>query len=741
MRRLVLGSCLLAGAARGSQTEDLSFASAGMTLRGTLTWPDPPAAGARGAELPRGVLLVAGSGPNDRDEHIETYSPLRVIAESLTAAGFAVLRYDKRSCAPLNGHPSCYDNTGAMDAASLRIEDFRDDALAALAVLRARPEIRSSDLVVIGHSQGATPIAPMVCSDQLSVVSDCVLLMGHGVPIDALFVDQLTRAGESEQASAFHDKFTALRRIMSTSPAWQRSSSSSSSSSSKAADTSARQRAVAALNPMPDGQSDAFFWATWIQATGLPELRSLLTSFVGRGGRLLSINGPRDPNIPADAYDPLVAMVRDVGGTAVVMDGMVHVLAPTPLRRAAAAADTKPVCSNLLQGLSAWLGAPAASAAKPSGPRQGSAGWPAPTDAPCADAAPQCSAAQQAALSLLLVGDGTSGGCRRLFGLLLDPSSVVTAQSSGLCACWPETAVPSCADDACDCVIGDPALDPRITTTISAAAAVCAATPPPPPEHSSAGAAGEAFCPALGAATGLAAACQHGHCNERTQAMASASLSAAIESVNLDEALAAYPCTPCSYAVADLDSLSPEAEEALGASLKDRLAYRAAVVALGCGAGSQGLEYEMVFSLPALQLEGFHVGGKGALGERFGINARLGRVHDLARLIQRCAQGWSWSRSPPPLSSSAWAAAPPPSARPTPPPAPRLRPPRRAHMPAATARFAWRCSSSTQRGQPTSTPRAAASRRRWAPRCRPRPSPGCGRRTLAPSRRATASSK
>ena len=52
MRRLVLGSCLLAGAARGSQTEDLSFASAGMTLRGTLTWPDPPtAAGARGAEL------------------------------------------------------------------------------------------------------------------------------------------------------------------------------------------------------------------------------------------------------------------------------------------------------------------------------------------------------------------------------------------------------------------------------------------------------------------------------------------------------------------------------------------------------------------------------------------------------------------------------------------------------------------------------------------------------------------
>ena len=42
--------------------------------------------------------------------------------------GFAVLRYDKRSCAPLNGHPSCYDNTGAMDTASLRIEDFRDDA-------------------------------------------------------------------------------------------------------------------------------------------------------------------------------------------------------------------------------------------------------------------------------------------------------------------------------------------------------------------------------------------------------------------------------------------------------------------------------------------------------------------------------------------------------------------------------------------------------------------------------------
>lgn len=83
--------------------------------------------------------------------------------------------------------------------------------------------------------------------------------------------------------------------------------------------------------------------------------------------------------------------------------------------------------------------------------------------------------------------------------------------------------------------------------------------------------------------------------------------------MNLDATLSAYPCTPCNYAVSDLDDLDPAAEETLGAALKERLAYGAAVVVFDCGSGSS-VEYEMLFTLPDLDLAGFHVGAVGSLG-------------------------------------------------------------------------------------------------------------------------------
>ena len=82
--------------------------------------------------------------------------------------------------------------------------------------------------------------------------------------------------------------------------------------------------------------------------------------------------------------------------------------------------------------------------------------------------------------------------------------------------------------------------------------------------------------------------------------------------MNLDAALSAYPCTPCNYAVGDLDDLDPAAEEILGAALKERLAYSAAVVVFDCGSSSS-VEYEMLFTLPDLALAGFHVGAVGSV--------------------------------------------------------------------------------------------------------------------------------
>ena len=82
-------------------------------------------------------------------------------------------------------------------------------------------------------------------------------------------------------------------------------------------------------------------------------------------------------------------------------------------------------------------------------------------------------------------------------------------------------------------------------------------------------------------------------------AVASPALGAAVAGMDLDTALANYPCSPCNFGVGSPDSLDPAAEESLGAALKETLAFDAAAVVFDCGPGSQ-VEYEMLLTLPDL---------------------------------------------------------------------------------------------------------------------------------------------
>lgn len=97
------------------------------------------------------VVLVHGSGPQDRDETIGANRPFLDIARGLAAQGIAVLRYDKRSKA----RPQDY-------AAGVDIDnETTDDAVTALAILRAQPGIDPRRVFVIGHSQGGM-MAPRI---------------------------------------------------------------------------------------------------------------------------------------------------------------------------------------------------------------------------------------------------------------------------------------------------------------------------------------------------------------------------------------------------------------------------------------------------------------------------------------------------------------------------------------------------------------------------------------------------
>jgi hypothetical protein len=150
---------------------DVSFGSApNVTLAGTLTVPD-------GAGPFPAVVLVTGSGPEDRDETVFGHHPFRVLADHLARHGIASLRYDDRGVARSTG-----------DYAHATTADFADDAAAAARFLAARPEIARGRVGVVGHSEGGA-IAPIVASRDHDVAF-VVLLSAPGVRGDSLLILQ-----------------------------------------------------------------------------------------------------------------------------------------------------------------------------------------------------------------------------------------------------------------------------------------------------------------------------------------------------------------------------------------------------------------------------------------------------------------------------------------------------------------------------------------------------------------------
>jgi len=125
---------------------DVHVVSGPMSLPGTLSMP------AGGGPFP-GVVLVHGSGPQDRDETIGGFRPFRDLAEGLASRGIAVLRYDKRT----RVHQKELAGTRGL---TIR-QEVIDDALAALELLRATPGVDGSRVFLAGHSLGGT-LAPRI---------------------------------------------------------------------------------------------------------------------------------------------------------------------------------------------------------------------------------------------------------------------------------------------------------------------------------------------------------------------------------------------------------------------------------------------------------------------------------------------------------------------------------------------------------------------------------------------------
>src|ERR1035437_2728136 len=134
---------------------------ANVTLAGTFTYPE------KGKNFPV-VVLITGSGPQDRDEAILGHRPFLVLSDYLTRHGIAVLRCDDRGIAKSTGNFS-----------SATTKDFATDALACVEYLKTRKEVDKKHIGLIGHSEGGI-IAPMV-ANQTKDVSFIVLMAGPGI--------------------------------------------------------------------------------------------------------------------------------------------------------------------------------------------------------------------------------------------------------------------------------------------------------------------------------------------------------------------------------------------------------------------------------------------------------------------------------------------------------------------------------------------------------------------------------
>lgn len=165
------------------KSEDVTFENKinGIKLAGTLTMPS------EGTNFPA-VVLISGSGPQDRNEALLGHKPFLVLSDHLSKQGIAVLRYDDRGTAQSEG-----------DFSSATSADFKTDVTAAVNYLKTRKEIDFDNIGLIGHSEGGI-IAPMVAVETESIAF-IVLMAGTGIRGDELLLRQSELIGKASGMS------------------------------------------------------------------------------------------------------------------------------------------------------------------------------------------------------------------------------------------------------------------------------------------------------------------------------------------------------------------------------------------------------------------------------------------------------------------------------------------------------------------------------------------------------------
>ncbi len=260
----------------GFEEEDVRFNQGALTLAGTLTRP-------KGVSRPPVAVLISGSGPQDRDANIFGFRLFEQLAHGLARGGIATLRFDDRGVG---------QSTGDFLAATTA--DFATDVEAAVRFLRARPDVDTRRLGLIGHSEGGL-VAPMVAAREPDV-RFIVLLAAPGQPLAELLLAQVERVSKAEGKAA-DDTARALRVLPHALQLLR-----------VGKDLSSMEEELATLCPAPCAAREAFVKAErwrmetrWFRAFAAydpaPTLAKVRCAVLALGGSL-DVQVPSDLNLP-----------------------------------------------------------------------------------------------------------------------------------------------------------------------------------------------------------------------------------------------------------------------------------------------------------------------------------------------------------------------------------------------------------------------------------------------------------
>ncbi|HKP36924.1 MAG TPA: alpha/beta hydrolase [Pyrinomonadaceae bacterium] len=280
--------------------EDVSYENKidAVKITGTLTMPRT------GGPFPA-VLLITGSGSQDRNETVAGHRPFLVLADHLTRLGIAVLRVDDRGMGGTS-----------QGAPNFTTENFVGDVLTGVEYLKTRKEINPRQIGLIGHSEGGM-IAPMaaVRSKDISFI---VLMAGPGLPGDEEILiqnDMLLKAQGFDEDSLrlAREIFTAIFAVLKSrdTTAVAGKKIQDLVAAKTAAMTETQKKNLDSLLKMIETQRQQIYLLEWfrffLRFDPRPVLKTIRIP-------VLAINGEKDLQVAAKAnLDAIAASLKEGG--------------------------------------------------------------------------------------------------------------------------------------------------------------------------------------------------------------------------------------------------------------------------------------------------------------------------------------------------------------------------------------------------------------------------------------------